>query len=82
MAQEIASWQDGVDYEFKVTQTAPNVFDVNEAEAAEMSEEEMSNEMSPEDGDYAINHGEKMSNGPKHPNPAIAIVIGKTGKKS
>lgn len=35
MAAEIAAWEDGSEYEFRATQTAPNTFDVTEAAPAE-----------------------------------------------
>lgn len=67
MANQIAGWQDGNSYEFTATQTAPNTFDVTEAEPAEAENES---------GESMATEGEgMMSEMPMSKNPAIARVM-------
>lgn len=76
LAKQVESWQDGQNYEFGVTQTAPQTFDVVSAEPAE-PEDTTGGEAEGETG------GESDMGGsmPMHKNPAIAIVMGgKSGK--
>jgi len=76
MKVAIDSWEDGAEYELRVRQTAPGVFEMISGEAAEPEAPEMAEEAAEAPTPPKAPMGRKMGG----ENPAIALVIA-AGKK-